>query len=524
MAGDGDRLQVGLLLGSPGVPMSVGSALMRGYGLAGSGLLGPLATRLRTGRGWSQMELAEKLCEVSGRVTVTRHEVSRWERGDRVPGPFWLEALAVALETPLEELEAALHATRCRMPRPGARPPGPPWLWQPLVAVDLEAALDHGKAYDLRDLAHAWLTGPAEGWEGGAGAAPLGSPSLGGAAGVSEAAEPEPVLRDGSGRDVLGLWEARLGRLRRADDLLGGVELADKVDRRLREVVALLKKLGSGGGRNGSPLRNRVLKLVAGYAQLAGWVQADGCNGRAANRAYRVGLKAAAVAGDRELAAHVLGSLSGLSLEAGNTEEALVVARTGLAGVTGSSSSHLLRVLLLHRAALAAARLGDKREAELMLVQAERAADRAKPEDEPAWLYWLDQAELEAMTGRCLAVLGRPLRAVQLLAGRSGGGRRRGSALYGCWLARCYLELGELEEAQRLMERVRLQAAGAGSARAEGALRYLRVIAAQYQRWESGRGDPVWSTARSRGSGRKPPSTKNRASPRTTRCRAQATR
>lgn len=49
-------------------------------------------------------------------------------------------------------------------------------------------------------------------------------------------------------------------------------------------------------------------------------------------------------------------------------------------------------------------------------------------------------------------------------------------------MARCYLGLGEVEEAQRLMDRVRLQAAAAGSARAEGTQRYLRLIAAQY-RW-----------------------------------------
>jgi hypothetical protein len=214
-------------------------------------------------------------------------------------------------------------------------------------------------------------------------------------------------------------------------------------------------------------------------------VHADAGNRLAAKRAYRVGLKAATVAGDRNLAAHVLGSLSSLSLEGGNAHDALLVARTGLAGLAAAPGqvvaggrhrgSSLLRALLLHRAALAAARLQERRQAELMLLEAERVAAGSEPEDEPEWLYWLDHQELTAMTGRCLAVLDRPLRAARMLQCWSGGGRLRSSALYGCWLARAYVDLGEAEEAQRIMARVRLQTVAAGSVRLEAALRHLRV-------------------------------------------------
>jgi hypothetical protein len=246
----------------------------------------------------------------------------------------------------------------------------------------------------------------------------------------------------------------------------------------------VLNKVGNGQGR----LRTRALRLIAGYAQLAGWVQADAGDGIAARRAYRVGLKAATVAADRELAAHMLGSLSSLALEGGNPHEARLVARTGLAGLivppgqAGTEPEHqgslLLRTLLLHRAALAAASLHERREAELMLVEAERVADRSKPEDEPAWQYWLDHQELTAMTGRCLAVLGRPLRAVRTLTNPDSGSRPRSSALYRCWLARAYADLGEVEEALRITARVRLQSAGAGSVRVGTALRRLISILA----------------------------------------------
>jgi hypothetical protein len=60
-----------------------------------------------------------------------------------------------------------------------------------------------------------------------------------------------------------------------------------------------------------------------------------------------------------------------------------------------------------------------------------------------------------------------------MLTSRSGGGGPRSSALYGCWLARSYVELGETEEARQIMGRVRIQAAGVGSVRVEGVVRHL---------------------------------------------------
>lgn len=67
---------------------------------------GSLIRELRLTHGWSQGRLAAKLCEVSQHATVTREDVSRWERGKRTPGPFWLRHLATVLEVPLTALES----------------------------------------------------------------------------------------------------------------------------------------------------------------------------------------------------------------------------------------------------------------------------------------------------------------------------------------------------------------------------------------------------------------------------------
>lgn len=61
---------------------------------------GALIRDLRQARGWSQAQLANRLCTESARCTVTREEVSRWERGEVIPGPFWREFLARLLEVP----------------------------------------------------------------------------------------------------------------------------------------------------------------------------------------------------------------------------------------------------------------------------------------------------------------------------------------------------------------------------------------------------------------------------------------
>ncbi|MGW4502201.1 helix-turn-helix domain-containing protein, partial [Micromonospora sp. NPDC004336] len=78
----------------------------------GPQLLGPLLAQLRLARGWSQLRLAAELCRVSGAPTLSRHEVSRWERQLRLPGPFWLGWLAVVLAVPADLLADAAARTR----------------------------------------------------------------------------------------------------------------------------------------------------------------------------------------------------------------------------------------------------------------------------------------------------------------------------------------------------------------------------------------------------------------------------
>lgn len=67
--------------------------------------IGPVVKDLRDAAGLSQSQLASILCDLSGRPTVTREMVSRWESGRRNP-TFWLPFLAEALDVPLSVLES----------------------------------------------------------------------------------------------------------------------------------------------------------------------------------------------------------------------------------------------------------------------------------------------------------------------------------------------------------------------------------------------------------------------------------
>lgn len=455
--------------------------------------IGGVLTRLRLARGYSQLRLAERLCAAAGMPTVSRHEVSRWEREERLPGPFWLGWLAVVLDAPLDQLEVAVATARQQPAAGRAGSAEHRRLWRPPTADELLAGLDSAGGHDLRELAHAWLAGPPEPEPAGqAAAAPTPAAAVTEATGPAAASRLSPAVigwssaagrlspagpggSSAAGRqlasdpaDALDRLAARLAELRRMDDLVGGADLAGLVHRELRAAIAVLRAAGAGSARR------RALRLVAQFGQLAGWVHADAGDPAAARRAYRAALRAAAAAADRPLAAHVLGGLSHQLLADGNPQEALLLARTARTGGTGASGR--TQALLLHRLALAAARCGERRAAHAALAAADRVADRSRPEQEPPWLYWLDSPELTAMTGRCLAVLGRPLRAAQRLAVPRRGIGPRAAAIYLTWLARCYLELGEVELACRMAMRGLRQAVRAGSARAATGLRHLHPL------------------------------------------------
>lgn len=62
----------------------------------------------------SQYELADKLAAVSGKATMGRDRVARWERGRQVPRDEWRQWLSVVLQIPKPMLDAGAAAARRR--------------------------------------------------------------------------------------------------------------------------------------------------------------------------------------------------------------------------------------------------------------------------------------------------------------------------------------------------------------------------------------------------------------------------
>jgi hypothetical protein len=300
------------------------------------------------------------------------------------------------------------------------------------------------------------------------------------------------------------------------DDLVGGPDLVDVVDRELARALTALDAGRTAERHRLLPADRRRLLPAAELAQLTAWVAADAGDLARAGRAHRVGVRLAAAAGDRPLLGHLLGSMAHI-VTGHDPPAALALARRAYA-VAAPCASARGRALLLHRIAFAAARTGARRDCEHTLAAAERAYDRHLPDTDPPWLYWFDDAELIAMTGRCYAALGRPRLAAPLLNAALGDGPRaapgsdlraapgdhlhtargdnlhtarsddlraarggdrirlRSAALYSAWLALAHLDAGDVEEGCAVAGAALLTTVRVGSVRA------LRQVTALHPR------------------------------------------
>lgn len=116
--------------------------------------LGPLLIRVRRRLGRSQLRLAEQLCAASGMATVSRHEISRWEREERIPSPFWLAWLGEVLGITDAQLERAIAGTRRRRAVTGRRStvkaPWPDGLTMPWRVIEMRCAPEGSGAIGLQ--------------------------------------------------------------------------------------------------------------------------------------------------------------------------------------------------------------------------------------------------------------------------------------------------------------------------------------------------------------------------------------
>ncbi|MFW6692494.1 helix-turn-helix domain-containing protein [Streptomyces sp. MAR4 CNX-425] len=273
------------------------------------------------------------------------------------------------------------------------------------------------------------------------------------------------MLPEGSSGTRLGQREvdclrARSSRLRRLDDVLGGVDTRHVYRAELDATVRLMR-CGSYSETTGKQL----LTVVAEQAQQAGWAAFDAGDQREASLLYRRAYGAARDAGNAALEGNALAFLAYQQVSSTGSGVATAVASCRAAGPDVPPT---VRGLLYERRAWAHARAGEAVETERALAQAEAAlgsnADTAGPE----WASWVDARELQIMKGRCWAELRRPLRAVPELEAALADfddAHARDKALYLSWLAHAYLDAGEVEQSAKAIGRAIGLSAGVGSVR-----------------------------------------------------------
>ncbi|GHC80451.1 helix-turn-helix domain-containing protein [Streptomyces flavofungini] len=363
--------------------------------------LGVYLAGLRRAAGKSQRQLAALLCDVSGTQSVTRTEVSRWERGKRVPD-VWLPWLAQLLGVPVREMERAAAYAR-----------GDVWASLPGPSASLSALLPEGDPLRPTDV-----TGRRIGAE-----------------------------------EVAGL-ASRVHALRLADDVLAGGDLINPAFRELGSALALYRESSftEDTGRG-------LLVQIGELGQIAGWIAADAGRLGDAERAYRIGLDTARQAGDMPLVGNLAGSLAYQWSNNGREQDGLGLAEAAL-HEAGDAAPPAARALFCDRVAWAHTRIGTPQHAQAAmraLGQAHEAFGAETNAETPAWAYWVSREELEIMDARVFTELHRPLRAVPLLThvlDRYDTTHGRELALYRSWLAVALADANEPEQAAAEAQRV----------------------------------------------------------------------
>lgn len=319
-----------------------------------------LLLRLRQEAGRTQEEQAEAINAVSGRDTMTRREISRYENFENIPTNHTIGHIAAACGVPFEELQREAKAARARKRKGHA-----------------DAGEDQD-AVKRRTL--------------------LGSATIG----VSVAAEPWGrlafALSKGTKIDSL----AAAGLIERAAELhvqelnLSARRLQKTVESHLDAITAALPRAGEHEG---------ALTIAAGEtAALAGWVAWDLGEHDKANAYYKVTSQCAAAAGHPPLRALALTYSSYGALTPKAKMEFLSQAANDVRGHGNATAA----AWVLGRNAEEAAAAGDEVGALRALDRARFAYDFADHTSEQAWVRFVTPYRMDSLALSVYGQLRRP--------------------------------------------------------------------------------------------------------------------
>ncbi|WP_344800994.1 helix-turn-helix transcriptional regulator [Actinokineospora diospyrosa] len=289
------------------------------------------------------------------------------------------------------------------------------------------------------------------------------------------------TLSPRAGTTDLDYLANRTARLRRLDNHLGGRDTYNLYLSEMSSTIGYVKHAHSN-----PQLERELIKIIAEQAQLTGWAAFDAGMHAEARKHYQASLSAAREANDPALTGNALAFLA--YQEVGTTGPNVALAEASFAAAEVDATPRV-RALLLERKAWTYAVAGNY-QATSRALEGARVALRAQDDrPEPDWVFWVDENEIEIMSGRCWTALGRPNDAVAALEAALANfdeTHARDKSLYLTYLANALIDSSEVEQAAHVTARSMDLARGVGS------VRPLALISEVMHRLREHRGlDPV---------------------------------
>lgn len=151
--------------------------------------------------------------------------------------------------------------------------------------------------------------------------------------------------------------------------------------------------------------RPAILHSLGQLSQMTGWLALDGNRHGAARRYFTTAVYTANEVDDPSLAASALAYMSLQATYRDSPKRAQALATTAVQAAARTPTP-LVRTMLATRLARAHAKLGNRQESLIALGDAHEAYGRSGSADEPLWISYVDEIELNAQAGACYLDLG----------------------------------------------------------------------------------------------------------------------
>ncbi|WP_133783617.1 hypothetical protein [Kribbella sp. VKM Ac-2571] len=246
------------------------------------------------------------------------------------------------------------------------------------------------------------------------------------------------------GIDDVDAIRATLRMFERLDHQFGGGHARSAAVQYLSDAVTPLLH-----GSYTDAIGRELFSVAAQFTYKTGAMAYDvGVHGLA-RRYFVQALSLAHASGDRPLGGKVLALMSHQANYLGEYQDAVDLARGAALGARGQATPRI-RAMYAAMEARGLASIGDKRACLRMMKQAEMNFGQSAGADEPAWIEYFDEAELQDELAHCFTALRAPRdaeRHANLALGESSGLHPRSRTFCRLSLATSYLDAGDLPRA-----------------------------------------------------------------------------